>query len=113
MGGRTETQGFESEESFEFLIRFSSFILRFYTLTYCHRLPITSDYWQLSQVGSSRLQALGAGLAAVDGGMGSGVSRLSTMLAEADLFFIQRGWMPRRLTSRVDFSICVAPSERR
>ena len=33
--------------------------------------------------------------------------------ADAERAFIQRGWNPRRLTSTVDFSFCVAPWLRR
>ena len=51
-------------------------------------------------VDSPKLQALGS-------------SRSMTILFEADLFFIQRGCRPRLFTSIDDFSICVAPSERR
>src|SRR5262249_23508354 len=59
------------------------------------------SYWQLSQASPS-LHALGVS------------SCLSTtMLLDADLFFIQRGCRPRLLMSIDDFSICVALSARR
>src|SRR3977135_554247 len=61
------------------------------------------DYWQLSQLGFWMLQALATG----------STPRSTLMLLDADLFFIQRGCMPRRFTSSVDFSICVAATVRR
>ena len=43
----------------------------------------------------------------------SAAFRSTTILLEADLLFIQRGCKPLRLMSVVDFSICVAPKERK
>src|SRR5262249_17420358 len=67
-------------------------------------------YWQLSQP-SSRLQTIGLSLSFLEAGGSS--SRSTWILLEADLFFIQRGCSPRLLMSVVDFSICVAPRQRR
>ena len=64
-----------------------------------------SGYWHASQSGSSSLQA---GVIAA-----STVLRRTSMSLDVLRFFIHLGWMPKRLTSSVDFSICVAASVRR
>jgi hypothetical protein len=77
-----------------------SFLVDRDSFFFCHFFILF--YWQLSQVSSPILQALGADS-----------SRSTLMLLEADLLFIQRGWSPRLLMSVVDFSICVAATDLR